>query len=167
MAGTNFVGSLPRFMVDHMRMLPETQKIIILNQPTLRNKPARHLFGVDSKFSFRMLYKSGAPSCVINTNEALRVGNYFLCFELVNEPDEMSLRDNLGGPSRSHIHEYRYHVDIEATRRWRNDPPYVNLDRDSDSIGGSSWDGNLVSWFGCAFSTRMHFGRQAGLFPEE
>ena len=166
-AGINFAGSLPRDMVDQMKMLPDEQRVIIVNQPTLRNKPVRRLSGAGSVFPFRTLYKNGGATHVIAIKEALTVGNYFLCFEAKCGIEERVSHDGPESIERFDTYEYRCHVDIEATRVWRNDPPYVNLDRDSDSIGNSSWDGNLVSWFESAFSTRMHFARQAGLLPEE
>jgi hypothetical protein len=166
-AGSNFAGSLPKEMVDRIRKLDERQKVVVLNQPTVRGHPPKTLQPLNSEFVFRSLHKNGANTTLLETSHALVERNYFLCIEGV-EDEVIGDWDEPQNCAQFDTYEYRCHISLEEVFRWRNqNQPYVNLDRDPDSIGYSSWDGNLVSWFRSEFSTRIHFARQAGLISTE
>ncbi len=64
-------------------------------------------------------------------------------------------------------HAYKAHASIEEAS-WRTKyPAYTNHERDSDSIGYSSWSGSLVRFLQAGYTTRIQFGVKAGLFPED
>lgn len=161
------VDSLPADIVARLKTHDRKSQIVILN----KYLPHGYATGMQSSlFPFSSMHKHGRGSTLLSKEEALRQGNYFLCVEdtadasSTTEPEE---RVPSWMTTNSDGVDYRYHVDIESTRMYRNDPPYVNMDRASDNIGGSSWDGNLVSWFRGQFRTRLLYGVYSGLFPEE
>lgn len=169
LANTAHIDSIPRDLRDRMRTLPEKVRVIILNRFILRGEEYSTLFPSAQLFPFCSVYKNGGNISLLETRQALQHGNWFLC----HEKEELVLRDyynpNTDEPlTRNGYTEYHCHVPIESAFRWKTRyPAYVNLDRDSDNIGGSSWDGNLVSWFQCGYTTRLQYASQAGLFPEE
>lgn len=161
------VGSIPRELTERIKMIPLGSNVIILNHHSRYSSP-KDMTGIQIHAPFRNMYRNCAGSSVLDRYEALRTGNYFLCIEpqLNTVDDGVEEQSYYVSPSNNDS-PYRCHVDIEELGRWVNEPPYVNLDRSSDQIGGSSWDGNLVSWFRSQFRTRLLYGVQTGLYPEE
>jgi hypothetical protein len=171
LAGNNFSDQIASADIrEQMARLGVTQRIIAINQH-VRGSTVQHSLP-KSEFPFCYLRKNGQGSTPLTAGEALVCGNYFLCIDkdtLTDEQEEV-LYDNGYSDRSDHFttHEYRYHVDLKELSIWRSEhPAYVNADRTSDSIGQSSWNGNLVSWFRCGFTTRVQYGLRAGLFPEE
>ena len=114
-------------------------------------------------FPFCILRKNQRDPYVTTPAQALKKGNYFVCCDrdmvIEHFPENHPKAVNLDG-------QYPYHVPIEATKMWRNKPPYVNLDRDEESLGYSSWNGNLVSWLDSSFGTRIQFGVHTGILND-
>lgn len=150
-----------------MKTLPSNQLTIILNYHQERWHPLS-MPAIKSSFFFRSIYRNGLGSTVLDNSEALKAGNYFLCVKEVADPTD--LVDEPISPWKTvdwHT-TYIHHVAIEETQRWHTrSVPYVNMDRDADNIGGSSWDGCLDRWFKAGFRTRILYGVHSGLFPEE
>lgn len=150
--------------------LNQKSRIVLLNRRITRGEYTTLM--KKQMFPFCSVYKNCGNISVLETPEALRQGNYFLCHprEQLRDEETFSIpyrEDRSPSPSPLGTSDYRHHVPIEATRIWRNNPPYVNMDRTSESVGESSWDGNLVSWFRCGFSTRVQYAVHSGFFPTE
>lgn len=64
-------------------------------------------------------------------------------------------------------HAYKPHASIEDASWHTNYPAYTNHERDSDSIGYSSWSGSLVRFLQAGYTTRIQYAVKAGLFPED
>jgi hypothetical protein len=167
LANGRHIDAAPREMMREIRKLDIRARVIIRNKHFPRNQHSVEI-EKNEQYPFSFLYKNGGDKGIIDTFDALRQGNWFLCIdstEVEKVPDSTEESEDF---TRSMTHEYRYHVSLEDVFRWRTkSTPYVNLDRDPDSIGQSSWDGNLVSWFQSSFTTRIQYALKIGLFPEE
>jgi hypothetical protein len=164
LANQRHIGAIPDSMRDIMCASSDKVRFIILNDFV---QIGANLLELPPKmFQFCSIYKNGLGYSVLDIREAIKPGNFFLCLshehkDIIDDPDADVIQ-------RSEPVEYKYHVSIEETRRFHTRyPAYVNLDRSSDNIGGSSWSGNIVSWFRAGPTTRLQYGVQAGLFPEE
>lgn len=160
------IDSIPKDLQKRMLTLDEQSRIILLNRRITRDEYTTLM--PKQMFPFCSVYKNGAGISVLETSEALRQGNYFLCHPK-EKASTVTEKEPLRSPSPSPSGggHYRYHVSIESTRIWRSKPAYVNMDRPSDNIGKSSWDGNLVSWFQAGFQSRMLYAKHSGLLPDE
>ncbi len=175
LGGNNLIGSLSIGSIERhfMREIVSRGKVIILLNQNCKSDIPEQVLREGSPFSFRTLHKNGRGSSIVTEDEALREGNYFLCIdrERFNQgKSDLDITPGIYGENKvpERVHEYKCHIDPAKAFVWRTRrPAYVNLDRSTDSIGGSSWDGNLVSWMGCGFGTRMQYGVQSGLFPDE
>lgn len=118
-------------------------------------------------FPFCSIYKSVYEDhrvSMLDTQEALRPQNYLLCVEVREEKTSKPKSNHEVELPPKERGEYRIHVSLEEVNRYQTKyPAYVNLDRSEESIGFSSWDGNLVSWFESGFTTRVQYALQSGL----
>jgi hypothetical protein len=162
------IGLIPFEIIVNINKLRKDSLVLILNQELSENL---YPGSIDPNFPFPLcaINKRDSGRIVVPKDEALVIGNYLLCIGEKDVIDRYSIENPIEGPQRYSGYEYPYqcHVNPETFLRWHNPAPYVNLYRDSDSIGYSSWDGNLVSWFRCQYGTRIQYGVHAGLFPEE
>jgi hypothetical protein len=117
---------------------------------------------------FRFDPRDKSVSIISNVDSPLRFGSTFVCVRCnvkfqsdrrVNS-DEKPLKA-LGAIDP--YHQYVYHRKPDPIWLTRYGP-YVNADRDSNSIGYSSWCGNLVDWFRADPATRMRYGQECGLY---
>jgi hypothetical protein len=167
LCGRESFGSLKgKRMLDVRASRMKNKDIIVLNEYV---NPSRLSNRVQLReFQFCSYCSSSACTGIIENRHALVLGNYFLCRNITSIEDATA--DEIPGGqalSISFTHEYVCHTDLNNCRYHTKYPAYVNLDRSSDNIGMSSWDGNLTSWMRAGFTTRIQYGVQAGLFPEE
>lgn len=167
LANLRHVDSLSRELKERLMTLGPKSRVILLNRRIVIHDYSTLM--TQQMFPFCSLWRGGGGVTVLDSESALQQGNYFLCHPKEKEvPKDLEHEDERSLiPSPSGGESYSYHVSIEATRIWRNNPAYVNMDRASDNIGASSWDGNLVSWFRAGFQSRMLFAFHSGLLPED
>ena len=164
LAGTRMEGEVPYEITRYIQIHHPEARLIVANKNVPRGGVLSEI-PKDAPFPFCSLWKSNQGKTFLSKEEALVSCNYFLCIERENPPLEKEPSEDFRTAT---THEYKCHVNPETFSRWHTKyPAYVNLDRDSDNIGGSSWDGNLVSWFHAGFGSRIQYAIQSGLFPTE
>ena len=117
-------------------------------------------------YTFDPRYRS--TSAITDVDIPLRFGSTFVCIGC-NVRLQSDRRVNCDEKPLKALeaidpyHQYTYHRKPNPMSLTRYGP-YVNTDRDSISIGHSSWDGNLVDWFRADPATRIRYGQECGLY---
>lgn len=173
-AGQKIIGNIPDLFIRRMQKLPYKINVVIVNEPLLF-APADHIFNKKRFSPYGVIWRDGTGVTYLPLADVLVEGNYFLCISVTEKaflPYHTLTEDEKSGlqyaKKRSYTDEFAYHTNIEGTRTYRTKcPAYVNLDRTSESIGSSAWDGNLTRWFEAGYTTRVQYASQSGLLPEE
>jgi hypothetical protein len=164
--GKESLGSFDEETKKRIREISEKGSAVILNDTSDRRLPIPFK---ERLFPFCILSPSGRQVTVVNSKTALKPGNFILFY--MRPTNGLIVPENDNFPQRvspSCGMQFTCHAEVTEIFRWRTKyKPYVNLDRDEECIGFSSWSGNLTSWFDACFGTRIQYGMKAGLFPEE
>jgi len=164
-AGRECLGSIDEATLMRIRSLPRGISVLIINDYTENRTPMPFR---EKLFPLCSITSTGNSASFIETKKALSLGNYMLCYMRDSRGETLEEEPHPQRVSPSCGMEFKCHLDLRtAFRRRAKNAPYVNLDRDSESIGYSSWSGSLTHWFESGFTSRIQYGVQSGLFPEE
>ncbi len=160
-----YAPSIPH---EIMLQIPDRKKrIILLNMDVPLSKIPINIPRESGIFAYA--HKNHMGYTELDTDQVFMPGNCLMGFIpsslLINrDTDAYGTSEKI---ERFSTMEYRCHLDPDSIEWQTRYSPYVNVNRDSESIGYSSWDGNLVRWFGSGFATRIQYAIASGLFPED
>jgi len=155
-----------RLIVDAvLSHLEPEQTVVILGRQIEKGEYTTLALKSLGFFPFALIRKLDKNPQFVNAEKALVDGHLILCHEK-EKVDDPFIQHR---PRPAAIgEEYRSHVDPASFSRWHTKrPAYANVNRTSDNIGGSSWDGNLVSWLNSGYTSRIQMAVQSGLITEE